>query len=219
MGNRIVEFLKAPGPSTSLQEILYGFIMALIFVYATRFGLLTYDDPINFVGVVIGMNATWGVIDGIIFYYLGVCNQHRYAKLVTDGSIEREERIGCLMDEFASTPLDVLTDEDKRKVCETMLDRELQSREDFRRDRVEMFKSSVGCVIWTLLTLIPVILPVLLIEDFDAALETASVLSSVILFFVGYYMGPYLGINRWVTGFVMIAISLGISIIATFTGG
>lgn len=219
MGNRVVDLLRAPGPSTSLQEILYGFIMALIFVYATRFGLLTYDDPVVFIHVVFGMNATWGVIDAIIFYYLAVCNQRRYVRLVTDGSMEREQRILELMDEFAATPLDVLSDEDKRWACEAMLDRGLQSKEHFRKDRIEMAKSSVGCIIWTLLTLIPIVLPVLLIGDFDLALEVASVQSSVILFFVGYYMGPYLGVNRWLTGTIMIAISLGISLIATFTGG
>ncbi len=217
--NRFVEILRAPGPSTSLQEILYGFIMALIFVYATRFGLLTYDDPMNFVMVVIGMNATWGVIDGVIFYYLDVCNQRRFSKLITDGSMEREERISKLMDEFGASPLDVLSDEDKRWACEAMLDRELQSKEGFRRDRVEMAKNSLGCILWTLLTLIPIVVPVLLIPDFYDALEAASVLSSVILFFVGYYMGPHLGFNRWLTGAVVLSISLGISLVATFTGG
>lgn len=219
MGNRFVDLLRAPGPSTSLQEILYGFIMALIFVYATRFGLLAYDDPMNFVHVAFGMNATWGVIDGIIFYYLGVCDQRRYTKLISDGSMDREERISRLMDEFAASPLDVLSDEDKRWACEAMLDRELQSKEKYRLDRIEMARSSIGCIIWTLLTLIPIIVPVLLISDFYSALEVASVLSSAILFFVGYYMGPYIGFNRWLTASVILAISLGISLIATFTGG
>ena len=74
MKSRIRNLLTAPGPSTGLQELLYGFIMSLIFVYATRFGLLSYDDPMQFVLVVTGMCATWGAIDAIIFYYLGVCD-------------------------------------------------------------------------------------------------------------------------------------------------
>ena len=104
VGNPIVEILKAPGPSTVLMEILYGFIMALIFIYGARFGLLTFDGPAEFATMVIGMNVTWGTIDAI-------------------------------------------------------------------------------------------------------------------LFFVGYFMGPYLKMNSWLTAFVMVAISLGISIVATFTGG
>lgn len=72
--SRFGRLVDATGPSTALQELLYGFIMALIFVNAARLGILEYSDPMDFVLVIIGMNATWGAIDGIIFYYLGVCD-------------------------------------------------------------------------------------------------------------------------------------------------
>ncbi|MBE6527561.1 MAG: hypothetical protein E7Z64_00085 [Thermoplasmata archaeon] len=211
--------VTAAGPSLALQELLYGFIMALIFVNATLIGLLHYDDPMYFVIVVTGMNATWGAIDGIIFYCLGVLDQRRFSRLLKDDSVEREQRIEELMDEFSATPLDVMTDEDKRAVCERMLDRELQSQEEAMTDRMAMAKSSLACFLITILTLIPIVVPVLLISDFMLALEIAAVLSSLILFFVGFYMAPYLGLNRWLTGIVLTAVSLAVAVISTFTGG
>ncbi len=217
--NRFRKLLAAPGPSTALQELLYGFIMALIFVYAARFGILKYDAPWDFIIVIIGMNATWGAIDAAIFYYLGLCDQKRYIKLIKDDSADPESRISELMDEFDSTPLDVLSDQDKRWVCEKMLDRELQSEDGFSEDRRKMMISSVGCFVITLLTVIPIIIPVLLISDFMTALRVASVLAAIILFFIGYYMAPYLGLNRWVTGATLTGMSLLISLISTFTGG
>ena len=217
--SRLNYLVASTGPSVALQETFYGFIMALIFVYAARFGLISYDGPVQFATIVICMNATWGAIDGFIFYFLGVCDQRRYATLITDDSIDRSDRINELMDEMGGTPLDVLSDEDKRRVCENMLGRSLQSEEAFHEDRRAMMKSSISCFIITMLTVIPVVVPVLLIPDFRMALTVASLLSTAVLFFVGYYMAKYIGMNRWITGFTFVAISLGISIISVFTGG
>lgn len=219
MDSRIMNLLKAPGPSTALQETLYGFIMGQIFVNAALLGTIQFSSSSQFVLMVAGMDITWGAIDALIFYYLGVCNQHRYSKLVTDGSIERETRIGELMDEFNATPLDVMSDEDKRWVCEKMLDRELQSEEQGHIDRREMAKSSLGCFVITVLTIIPIAIPVLLMDDLYEGLHMANLLCSIILFFVGYYIAPYLGLNRLVTAFTLMIICFGISLISVFTGG
>ena len=131
----------------------------------------------------------------------------------------REERINELLDEFSATPLDVLSEHDKRWVCEKMLDRELQSDEEAHNDYKAMMMSSLGCFVITMMTLIPIVFPVLLLPDFMKALEVASRLSTVVLFFIGFHIAPYLGLNRWVTALTLTGISLGISIIATFTGG
>ena len=133
--------------------------------------------------------------------------------------MSREERVNALIDEFAATPLDILSESDKRWVCEKMLDRGVQSEEEAREDYKGMLLSSIGCVFITLLTLIPIVMPVLLIPDFMNALEVASRLSTVILFFIGFHIAPYLGLNKWITALTLTGISLGISIVAIYTGG
>jgi len=79
--------------------------------------------------------------------------------------------------------------------------------------------NSVGCFIWSILTLVPVLLPVILIDDFDTALIVSSSLSSIMLFFVGYYLALDIGTNRWLTGLVLTGVSWAITIVSTFTGG
>jgi hypothetical protein len=217
--NRIGILLKATGHSTALQELLYGFIMGQIFVNAALLGTLHFDGPGQFVTMVIGMNTTWGAIDALIFYYLGVCDQRRYTRLVSDKSLDREYKVEELMDEFGATPLDVLSDRDKKWVCEKMLDRELQSDEDNRKDRIAIAYSSLGCFIITVLTIIPIAIPVLLISDFETSLRVANLLVSIILFFVGYYIAPYLGLNRIHVSITLMAMCFGVSLISVFTGG
>ena len=212
--------LRMTGISTSVQEILYAIIMALIFVYAARFGVIEFSGVGEFVLVQFGMLVTWGAIDGIIFYYLGVCDQRRYRRIISnDVNMDKGERVEALMDEFGATPLDVLTEEEERAICEMILDRELESAEASRADRIAMAKSSLGCVIVSLFALIPVIVPVLLIDDFQTALVAVSFVTSAVLFFVGFHLAKILGTNRLLTGLLILSMSLAIAVISVFTGG
>ncbi len=220
MRNPFAALIDATGPSTALQELLYGFIMELIFVNAALFEIMRFDDALDFIIVITGMNATWGAIDGIIFYYLGVGDQLRYNRIIrNDDNYSREYRKNVLISGFSSSPLNVLTDEEQERICDEILDKELQSAEQERNDRIDMAKSSIGCWILTMLTLIPMIVPLLLISDFYTALSVGTVLCSIILFGIGYLIAPYLGQNRWITGLILAGFSLLISLISTFTGG
>ena len=214
------ELIRMTGLGTSLQELLYATIMALIFVYAARFGVVEFSGVGEFILVQTGMLMTWGVIDGIIFYYIGACDQRRFRRLISnEENLGFEERVDMLMDEFGATPLDVLTEEEERAICERILDRPLESEEESRADRRSMALSSLGCVIVSMLALIPVIVPALLIEDFQTALVAISFVCSALLFFVGYLMAPFIGTNKWLTGLSLILLSLAIAVVSVFTGG
>ena len=78
------ELIRMTGLGTSLQELLYAIIMALIFVYAARFGVVEFSGVGELLLVQTGMLVTWGVIDGIIFYYIGVCDQRRFRRLISN---------------------------------------------------------------------------------------------------------------------------------------
>jgi len=220
MTGGIHSLVSMTGPATAIQEILYGFIMALIFVNAASFGILSFSGPVEFVLVIFGMNATWGVIDAIIFYYMAEFNQRGYKRVISGtNGLSREQRQKILVDEFSGTPLDVLPDDEKNRICEGLLDKELESDEEFRRSRKEYLMSSIGCIIFSISTVIPFAVTILLIADFKEALLVAKILASTILFFVGYALGPHIGINRYVTGAFLMGSSLIIAIISTFTGG
>ena len=91
--------------------------------------------------------------------------------------------------------------------------------EELLRDRREMFMGSLFSFVITLTTVIPVIVPLMVIRDFGLALTVASGMASVCLFFTGYYMAPYVGYSRWKTGLGLAAMGWAITIAATFTGG
>ena len=220
MAGHIHNLVSMTGPATAIQEILYGFIMALIFVNAASFGILSFSGPVEFVLVIFGMNATWGVIDAIILYYMAEFNQRGYKRVISGANgLDREQRRKILVDGFSGTPLDVLPDDEKNRICEGLLDKELESDEEFRSSKREYLFSSIGCIIFSISTVIPFAVTILLIADFTEALLVAKILASAILFFVGYALGPHIGINRYATGIFLMGSSLIIAIISTFTGG
>ena len=123
------------------------------------------------------------------------------------------------MDDFSGSPLDVLEETEKRRVCEQILDKKLESDEEAKADIRALIVTAFGCIIISLLALIPIFIPVLVISDFQLALRTASVIVSIILFFVGYLIAPYLGTNKWLTGLLLTGSTLIIAVISVFSGG
>lgn len=218
-GSLSAHIIKMTGPAISLQEILYGYIMALILTYATLFNIIEFNSIWDYGVAVIGMVLTWGVIDGIILYLLNVAEQRRYVREIYDFDGSHEEKVELLMDNLSGTPVDFLDDEGKRKVCESILDTPRVGDDRLHEERIGFAKISLGCVLITIGVLIPIIVPLFFIEDMTIALHAVSFISSAILFFVGYYMGPYLGVNRFICGIFIGGITLIIAFVSVFTGG
>ncbi|MBQ8179190.1 MAG: hypothetical protein IJ026_01930 [Candidatus Methanomethylophilaceae archaeon] len=212
--------IRTTGHGLTVMEVLYGFIMALIFVTAARMGILPYGDATDLVVLIVGMNLTWGAIDAVAFYLVDIFNQRRYLRLLdnTDG-LDRDTRISMLMDEFGGTPLDVLDPGDERRVCSMILDMRTESRAEVVSDRRSMRDSALGCFLIVAMMTVPVVLPLLLIPDVDVALFTASAFSVTVLFFIGYHLHDYIGCSRWLSGLILTAIGWGITLVATLTGG
>ena len=134
-------------------------------------------------------------------------------------NMDKETRLDIIIDEFSNTPLDILDDKDKREVCEIILTKKMQSEESAKGDRRDLLVSSLGCILISLVALIPIILPVMVIDDMDEGLSAVSTMTSLILFIVGYKIAPYMGTNKWLTAFTITGITLAIALISVFTGG
>ena len=218
-GNVVSNLVGKTGVGLALQEVLYGFIMALIFVTAARIGILKYDDATDLIILIVGMNLTWGAIDAVVFYFIDTMNQRKYVRLLESEDIDRKERLDALLSEFGGTPMDVLDPECEKIMCERMLDMKVENESEKAKDRRDMRHSAIACFLITASTIVPVIVPLLLIGDVMDALLVSSCLSAVVLFFVGYMTGGDLGLNKMKFGLILTAISWAITIVATITGG
>lgn len=212
--------ISATGTSLALQECLYSFIMAFIFITAAKLGLMTFESKTDYALVTAGMVLTWGVIDALMLYWLNVYDQRESIGLMRKvRNMPEEQAVDALVDAFSGTPLDVIDEEDERKICREMLGKRIEDMEQIRADRERMMLSSVGCVVICALTLIPLVIPILFFEDLNTGLDAASFISSTLLFFVGFYLGRNIGVNGWVLGISLAGVTWAVSLISTFTGG
>jgi len=102
----------------AIQEVLYGFVMALTFIIAARVGIFTYDTPLYLVMMILAMNFVWGVIDMIIFYRIDVSTQRRYRRRL------KEDRKADGYREKIDGELDKLSGFDSFSCCFELVDSE-----------------------------------------------------------------------------------------------
>ncbi len=216
----LTKLVLLTGPSTAFQELLSGIIMALILVYTVRFGLTEFNDKEGFAAAVIGMCVTWGIIDGILSFYSWEVDARRQTRVLKNvDNRSRESRLNEVKDSFSGTTLDLLSNKSETEVCEIILDKELQSEEEFKEDEKSVKTSSLGCIFFSSLGLVPVLIPLFFYDDLIDALEVSCTLAAIFLFGVGFIMGPYLGVNRYILGIFLAGVSIVISVISVFTGG
>ena len=206
------------GPGLALQEMLYGYIMAMLFITATRFGLLQITSNMDLIVLMVGMDFTWGAIDCILFYAVDVLDQKRMLKNLTS-PLPPEEKSELINEDFDCSPLDLIEDGARRSICGEVAALPLQSAEDMRADRRRMFISAVYCFIATVIPLIPTVIPLLLIDDLKLAMLTASIAGSAIIFVIGWRFGRYIGVEGWKSGLLIAGTAFAITLAATFTGG
>jgi hypothetical protein len=214
--HRIVD---VAGPSLVIQESLYGFIMALIFITSAQLHLVHYESASYLIAVIIGMNFTWGAIDMVIFYMIDRFDQDSYVRTIMNKDIDPANARQEMFDDLSGTIADIITYEDEQKVIDVMMKSQLESGEDIIDERHKLLMSAVMCFVITLLTTIPVIIPLMFISDQTTALFVASGIAATCLFFIGYHLAPYMGVGKWKLGLTMTFFAWVITIIAVYTGG
>ena len=209
------------GTGLMLQELLYGFIMALLFITAARFRLIDFGVK-ELIILIVGMNFTWGLIDMLVFFTIDAFDQKKYIRIIEakkKGTMDEKEIQTLIKDELSGTIADIIDAESERKVIDQLMNSDLEPADQILSERRNMFYSAFFCFLLTMFTVIPVILPLLLISDFRTALFYSAGFASIMLFFVGYYVAPYFGQNRWLVGIGTLTFAGVITLLATFTGG
>ncbi|MDR0887607.1 MAG: hypothetical protein LBM39_00270 [Candidatus Methanoplasma sp.] len=217
----IKTFIGYTGPELAVQETLYGFVMALIFISSAQVGIISYSSPWDIVTLIVGMNFVWGVVDMYIFYRMDVTAQRRYAEILGgDTCCSMEEHHDQIYDALGGTVFDALSEKDKERAVELIMDSDVGTQEEMRLDRMNMLLSAITCFVITMLTTIPLILCLVLINDSHGALAAASLVAGLCLFFTGFMLEPLNSFSKKVmTGISISVIALGLTFFATFLGG
>ncbi len=218
MTTLMVRLARITGRGLALQEALYGFIMAMLFITAAAFGVMNMETNTEVIILIVGMDFTWGLIDMVIFYFVDVAEQKKYLRIMKGEGLYADRK-KVIRDNLSGTLVDILDDEDEEKVIDIIAASGIEGSGEMLKSRLDMLLSAFSCFVITLMTTIPAVIALLIVPDLHDGLLAAGIASSVCMFFVGYRMGPYLGTKGMYSGAAILAMALAIILMATFTGG
>ena len=208
------------GPGLVLQELLYGFIMALIFVSAAQFEIMHFSSNTDLILAIIGMNTAWGIVDMVIFSLVDRFDQREYVRIIESKEDVDDEYIKKLIHyNLSGTLIDVLDEKDEIRIVKEILRSRLEPEEDLKKERRSLYIGNFLCFVYTISTVIPVSIPLLLIEDMGTACLWSSLVSAAFMFLIGYLMHEYTGVNKWLMGLIVASIGMGITFLALILGG
>lgn len=210
--------MRSAGPALIIQEALYGFIMALIFVVAVGVGLIDADRYTLLI-MITGMNLTWGAIDMIVFYFVDEGEHRMMYRFIRDRKSACKDGRELLADHFDGTVLDSIPEKDRQRIYDIILESEAVDCSVYKKEKRELFVSAFACFVTTALTIIPFALCLLIIPDYEMALLCCGLVSTVIMFCLGYKLAPCMNHDNLRLGLAVAIIGLSLTLIATFTGG
>lgn len=209
-------------PDLVIQEVLYGFVMALTFVLAAQLGLIVYSNRESLVIAMFAMDFVWGIIDMILFYRIDMFSQRRTMNRLS--TLYQCSDRDCCTDTIRDVVDDSvfgLVDRDTREKAIELLKSSMPANEaDLRLRRQTYVFDAVTAFLATVLASLPAIACVLFIEDYTSALFWASFVSSVAMFFIGYALSPWKKTGEKIfTGIMITLTGILLTVFAAYFGG
>ncbi|TXT36074.1 MAG: hypothetical protein FD138_1104 [Planctomycetota bacterium] len=185
-------------PSTRLNEVLFGLIMALGITGAVRLGLEQSTNRELLVAV-LGCNVAWGIVDGVMFVLVSLFERGRKARIVNSvrGAATDEAALQHIQKELGDRLESLTTSAEREQVNRWVLD--IARRADVQPPRIQRDDILGGVAVGLLIVVatLPVVLPFVFISNTYHAVRFSAIITLVLQFVVGYWWGRVVGANPW----------------------
>ncbi len=207
-------------PSTRLNEVLFGLIMALGITGAVRLGLEQSTNRELLVAV-LGCNVAWGIVDGVMFVLVSLFERGRKARIVNSvrGAATDEAALQHIQKELGDRLESLTTSAEREQVNRWVLD--IARRADVQPPRIQRDDILGGVAVGLLIVVatLPVVLPFVFISNTYHAVRFSAIITLVLQFVVGYWWGRVVGANPWRIGAGVTAVGLTLVLITIALGG
>ena len=215
-------------PIDRLAETIYSVLILLTFTLAFRIfhletvGTVSDEYINNLLGGALLAIVAYGVIDGIVYMLTEVLERGEKHRLLwhIQAADTGEEAAEAVADELDFI-LEPITSEDQRAALYRDILAHLHDSEPQPiRLKREDFIGALGCVFVAIISVLPALLPFLIVRnDPSLAIRLSNIISFAVLFYAGYQWGKYTEINPWKTGLVLVGVGGLLAAIAIPFGG
>lgn len=206
-------------PVERISEIIYALIMALTFTGTLGVATAGRDEVRTMLFGVIGCNAAWGIIDGVMYLLARMAERgrdhQRLQRLRRPDSPEMAR--AALLDSLPAAAADLLGPEDiDRLRARLAASAPAEPTASLRR---EDWLGAGSLFLHVLAATFPVVLPFLFIHPVALALRISNGVAVGLLFLSGCLLGHYAGHRPWRTGLLMVLVGVALITIAIALGG
>ena len=169
----------------------------------------------------LGCNVAWGIIDAALFLLGSVFSRNQRVQLARRLKAAKSEQqaMAIMREEFDLEDEPAMSEEDRAPIHRMVL--QIMRRAATRRAhlRRQDFEAAAVVILLVSLTAVPGVAPFLFLQDGYLALRTANAIQVVLLFVVGYSWAEHTGANPWCTGLAIVALGIGMVLVAVVLGG
>jgi VIT1/CCC1 family predicted Fe2+/Mn2+ transporter len=205
-------------PMERISEILFGLIMVLTFTCSASIAG-NGEDAHSVLLAAVGCNFAWGIIDAVFYLMARLSEQERglFALRALRNTTHATEARDIIAEMLPPLLASVLT----RVEFGQMQDRLTRMRDPPERPRLTQsdLLAAFGIFLLVFLCTLPVVIPLLLIDDARVALRASNGVALVMLFATGWAFGRYALRPQWVTGLAMVLLGSVLVAITVALGG
>jgi len=208
-------------PEERLSEILFGLIMVLSIISATKIGLTEGETSIHTMIIAsLGCNIAWGIVDGVMYVMEGSFARARYADLLVKlKSHDMNAAFTALKHEIGQTADMILDDPGKERVYSEVV----RSASHLQPEKTSVSKDdvigAVACFLLVFISTFPVLIPFFFMRNLELATRLSNLIAIVMLFSLGYEQAKYTNQNGLQLGLVMVILGCAIVVVTILLGG
>ena len=208
-------------PEERLSEILFGLIMVLAIISATKIGLTEEEGGIRtMIFAAVGCNIAWGIVDGVMYVLEGLFARARFADLVVKlKSHKMNEAFAALRNEIGPTADLILDEGGRERVYSEVIRSVPQLQPEKPRVTRDDILGAVASFLLVFASTFPVLIPFLIIHNLELATRLSNVIAIAMLFYLGYEQAKYTNQNKLKLGLVMVILGITIVVVTILLGG
>jgi hypothetical protein len=209
---------RALEPIDRISEILFGLIMVLTFTGSLSVAEAGREDTRTMLVGALGCNLAWGIIDGVLYLMGGLADKGRLVRGLRAArrSASREEAQRILSGLLPEPIVGLVEPRDLALIEERL--RQMPEPQIPRLDRDD-WRGAVAVFLLVVLSMLPVVLPFVVIDSAVRALRVSNFIAIVMLFVMGYTFGQLTHRNAWVWGGSMVVLGAALSGLTMMLGG
>lgn len=203
-----------------LSECFYGVMMVVIITGLINTGLPPTEETLRILLIVsLGVNVSWGIIDGVTAMYGGLVNRADYLRIANafredPGNAGKRELVARSLQ---GTMVENLTEEEQATVVDMIRAGEPVRNKKFPATWSD-WKVAFATILIDFVLIFPVIIPYFLIDTVRWAVFVSHTIAILLLAGVAIIWARYLGLNSLKAGVIISLISFA-AIYSTYSIG